>query len=754
MKPNGNSRTVAVLLALAAVLSCSKAGPGTPALKGGGEGAVTISLTQDPRTLIVGSKAGPQDDGLPSVDSFWVEIYNSAQLRLYCEKYEKAKDETIRLNAGDFRLVASYGDTLGAGFDKPYYLAEKSFTVHGFAETAGAPETVEAVAKLSNVKLAVNFGENLNKYYSDFYALVRHEDYSRKYVKFVKGETRNGYIPGGNLYLEVYAQLGGNGAQDGGVRDSLVYYRTEVKEFNPNDFVTFNVDCAEREGSLDVNILIETEVETIEETVVIPASAAPQDPPEFSFKGEKGTAFSFPFPVGTGTKVADAAVTFTSKNGIAEAWIEIGSDYLTQTVGLPERINVLEATAAQKEALNSAGITWYAESGDVMGYFNFSGTVPALSMHSDYDPSDPECAAFTLTVVDLMEKSSEAVLSMTGEPVDAKIYVEDYNIWGWKIVAARAEFAGMNNLDPAANISLQYSLDGNTWQKATKASITGKTVYFNDATPLQAGREYRLRVMANDDPDNVGTSYLFTTENPQQVGNAGFEETTQLEFETKGYTGLVTLFTVQWWQLYGSGEKWWAVNSPITLNSTATLAYQDFKTFPTVSVITDGAYSGNSVAVASIAYADAASLILSGDAHTGEIFLGLANDQNEDNWARVTDGHAFGSRPSALRFMYKLDSYKSDPFYVSVKVFSSDGTQIGEGSVSNDSASKSSWTAYTVPVNYTVTNRKAARIEMVFRSSATNSTESRRLTLKTVSGSHDIHTGNVLYLDNVELLYQ
>ena len=191
------SLTIGLLL-LACACEGVKSGPEGES----SQGTVLISLSQDERTIEITTKA---DDSLPALDDFEVEIYNSRAIRLYRKPYSAAKSEAIKLNAGDFRLVAHHGDSLGAGFGKAYYLADQQFTVHGYVENNGKPDEVSAVAKLGNVKLAVSWGENISTGYSDYYAVIRHSSYSKKSVKFVKNETRSGFIPGGDLYVEVYA---------------------------------------------------------------------------------------------------------------------------------------------------------------------------------------------------------------------------------------------------------------------------------------------------------------------------------------------------------------------------------------------------------------------------------------------------------------------------------------------------------------------------------------------------------------------
>ena len=214
-----------------------------------------------------------------------------------------------------------------------------------------------------------------------------------------------------------------------------------------------------------------------------------------------------------------------------------------------------------------------------------------------------------------------------------------------------------------------------------------------------------------------------------------------------------------WWQLYSGSDRWWAVNSPVTLrDGTVPAAYQDFKTYPTVALTTDGAYSGNSLIIATIFIDDYGSKIMAGsNSNAGEIFIGSANDLCEGNWAKTSEGHSFPSRPSALEFQYKFTRGGSTKaFIANVEILDADSVVIGSGSLQS-SDEKSSWTKGTIPVNYTVTTSKAASIRMFFRSS-TDGKESVKTvlgtTVNTLSGSHEIHCGNLLYLDNIELKYE
>ena len=283
------------VLLLGLLTGCTAERPGSDGAPT--EGAVRLFLSQE-------SPDTKSDlDDLPSLDDFEVEIYNARALRLYRDTYAQAKDATIKLNAGDFRLVAHHGDTLGAGFNKPYFLADQPFTVHGYVENGGKPDQVEAVARLANVRMKVVQGNNLRTSYKDAYVVVRHSRYAKKQVKFVRNESRYGYMPGGNLYLEVYAQL---------FTGEWKYYKSEPAEYLPNDNVTFNVDAAGRDGQLTVNITVDRSVETIEVEELIGEKAMPARAPYFVFNGDKDGTFAYSCNAGFTKAVSDAILTLSA----------------------------------------------------------------------------------------------------------------------------------------------------------------------------------------------------------------------------------------------------------------------------------------------------------------------------------------------------------------------------------------------------------------------------------------------------------
>ena len=733
------------VLLLGLLTGCTAERPGSDGAPG--EGAIRLFLSQEsPDT-----KSALEEH--PSIDDFEVEIYNAKALRLYREPYAQAKDATIKLNAGKFRLVAHHGDTLGAGFNKPYFLADQPFTVHGYVENGGEPDQVEAVARLANVRMKVVQGNNLRTSYKDAYVVVRHSRYAKKQVKFVQNESRYGYIPGGNLYLEVYAQL---------FTGEWKYYKSEPAEYLPNDNVTFNVDAAGRDGSLSVNITVDRSVETIEVEELIGEKAMPARAPYFVFNGDKDGTFAYSCNAGFTKTVNDAILTLSAGASTHIASVVLHTE--SASVTLPDA-DLVTVSGADKQSLVNAGLDWMAGSASNLGYVDFSGLVNNMIASGT-----AASATFTLTLTDGVGQQVNGTFSVDVRPFAATVNIPDGNIWAWKMTGITATVTGVDEVPANATLGLQWSTDGTTWSSEKAAvSVSGNTVQFGDISGLAANTAYRFRVVPMHQTERASvTSGTFTTEAALQVGNNGFEDYTEQTHITKvemSWFPGVNDFKVTWWQLYkNASDAWWGVNSMRTIEADEVpTGPQGCKTYPTVAMISSNIPSGKRAVMIATIYTSTAAVstpipILGAGTHYnfyGEIFLGTANNQSQDKWAKNNpEGHAFTSRPSALTFKHRFTPKDSTPFYAEVSVLDASGNVIGSGVKNDTSSDVNSWTACTVPITYTVTDKKAARLCISLRSSKDGNEGWSKTDVTTVSGTHTIFMGNALYVDDVELLYE
>lgn len=189
-----------------------------------GKGEVTLVLSAE-GDLSLTCKSAPAE--VPT-DDFQVEIFKvegQSEVRLYRDSYAAVKDTSIPLNAGDYRLLAYYGDPDAYGFDDPYYEAETSFSVR-----PQSSERISAVARLENVMVTVAFVDTLREDCEEYYAVVRSGDGAE--LEFTMDETRSGYMPAGMISVELYALTDGK----------WMYYAGPSAEYSPNDHVVFRLE--------------------------------------------------------------------------------------------------------------------------------------------------------------------------------------------------------------------------------------------------------------------------------------------------------------------------------------------------------------------------------------------------------------------------------------------------------------------------------------------------------------------------------
>lgn len=722
-------RFVLTCLAAFATVSCTEA---LEEIATGADGEITVSLTSD-GDCRPHLKSAVQEEEVPAGE-FIVEIFKTdGNVRLYRDTYANTENKAIKLNGGDYRLVASHGDPDGCGFDAPYYMGEEMFTVH-----AQTHEEVHVTAKLANVKIAVEFGENLLIEYPEHYAVVRSDkDCS---LEFSAGEERTGYMPAGNLSLELYAKIDGE----------WKYYASEPEEYSPNDFVTFHVDTKEGEGSLSLNIKVDDSVELVEKEVEIPQSMLPKEAPKMTFNGFGDT--NVIEVVEAGETPESLKIDIVADAGIGHCILHINSEYLAR-IGVPAEIDLVTVEENVAELLKDNGFDWRGVmQGQRLAYIDLTGVAEKLASEV-YDDANPFKAEISFEIEDSNGKKSAESQSVTIAALKPEFSFSAVptDAWAKSIRGMQISYA---NLNPAV-LKLQYkaAADGE-WQDAGLSSNSGSVLSFNNISGLTPETEYQLRAIYNGN-EAAAVQTSLTTEAAAQVGNSGFEEWQTSVFEfTYNFFGKHE-HNIDWYHPWSSEETdiWWAVNSRVAMPSSTSVASANWNwvRFPTVAYTADAADGGNAAVIYSVAVGDWTTNISPGTSHAGELFIGTADDSGNHS----SEGHSFGSRPDRLEFMYKYDSNGGETFFVNAELYSEDGTVIATASTDSGSAS-SSWLKFSLPFQYTDTARKAARIYVSFKS--TSASEPSVTGNKVITIADNVqYTGNfgsVLYLDDLQLIYE
>ncbi len=722
-------RFVLTCLAAFATVSCTEA---LEEIATGADGEITVSLTSD-GDCRPHLKSAVQEEEVPAGE-FIVEIFKTdGNVRLYRDTYANTENKAIKLNGGDYRLVASHGDPDGCGFDAPYYMGEEMFTVH-----AQTHEEVHVTAKLANVKVAVEFGENLLIDYPEHYAVVRSDkDCS---LEFSAEEERAGYMPAGNLSLELYAKIDGE----------WKYYASEPEEYSPNDFVTFHVDTKEGEGSLSLNIKVDDSVELVEKEVEIPQSMLPKEAPKMTFNGFGDSDVIE--VVEAGETPESLKIDIVADAGIRHCILHINSEYLDR-IGVPAEIDLVTVEENVAELLKDNGFDWRGVmQGQRLAYIDLTGVAEKLASEV-YDDANPFKAEISFEIEDSNEKKSAESQSVTIAALKPEFSFSavQTDAWARSIRGMEISYA---NLNPAV-LKLQYkaAADGE-WQDAGLSSDSGSVLSFNNISGLTPETEYQLRAIYNGN-EAAAVQTSLTTEAAAQVGNSGFEEWQTSVFEfTYNFFGKHE-HNIDWYHPWSSEETdiWWAVNSRVAMPSSTSVASANWNwvRFPTVAYTADAADGGNAAVIYSVAVGDWTTNISPGTSHAGELFIGTADDSGNHS----SEGHSFGSRPDRLEFMYKYDSNGGETFFVNAELYSEDGTVIATASTDSGSAS-SSWLKFSLPFQYTDTARKAARIYVSFKSTSASEPSVTGNKVITIADNTQ-YTGNfgsMLYLDDLQLVYE
>ena len=726
-------------------------------------GELIVTLSTDARTGDMTTKSGSEANEpetvpaefVPEVEAFKLDLYTESHVRLYHNTYENTVDKIFRLNTGNYRLVAQHGDSLGCGFNKPYFLAD-----HHIQLTPADPvQRVEATARLANVQMAVSYDETITGTYDDYYVVVRHNTHSKKSVKFLKDETRYGYIPAGDMVIEFYAYVSAT--------EGWKYSRTEVRTFLPNDFLKIRISSP-RNGEAYFNLSVDGNETIIDEAVLVPDYAAPQDAPSLTLAGfDENNKCRVIEGVDVG---AGGSVSVLARAAIANCYLTVDSDILLRN-GLPageyDLVNVDEATVAK---LHAAGIYWDENmlGSRVLSFINLAEAVSILNAETKSSTMEQTVATFSLKVVDEVGAESSIDFSVVSVPINPVLDILSYNVWATKVLAPTI------TISEGANkklFKLQMSTDNIRWTSLdNEIDGNGTTMVAEDITGLEPNRTYYFRAIYNDNPLVVSGTKSVKTEAALQIGNNDFEEFTIQEFEylsnTNGTGG--GKYYRKWYLPWKSGEtdKWWAVNSRKTMPAQTTSNYHNYKIFPTVTynqTLNNKHAQIATVYVSNLATETEDKLAVGSyfvpeikAKAVGEIFLGEAAD---DGTARSL-GHVFTSRPTSLSFDYVYTPMNNEKFYARIDLLDINGNVIAEAEINkSDAGAVDRWTTRTLKLNYMTTEVNAAKIRLSFRSTTTADADAAYasnsgVTIQIAGSSETARLGSILLIDNVILNYE
>ena len=695
-----------LLLLVFALSSCSikEETPYSP-----GTGGVRIDLTaQAPATR------AEVPEGSLDADDFKVEIINPAGVvfkrwATYAE-YKAQEESAVQMNAGGpYTLRATLGDSTASGWDAFFFMGEKEFTVI-------PQETVDvsAVCRMANVKVAVEYGDNIVGEYVSYVTTVSS---SRGSLEFdMQHKDESGYMPPAPLTVDVEL-VDKNGKP--------WYFRNGSQiQAAPGDFITIRLNT-DPVPAYEVGLTITVDRTTNDSTinVGIPSYMLPKDAP-LLVPETGGFDAEGKLSVVEGTE-PDAAVSLNAVSGIAGCTMTVNSAYLA-SLGWPATLDFLALSADEKNILERDGLVYAVEEGGTMGTIDLSAVARRFAYTEDVEDNSH---SFTIKLTDALGKTAEATFVITPSAASKSIAeISEGNVW-----AARIENVVLSTED--GNPELLYPevrAEGGQWTRpsCTSTSVSGTSNTFT-ITGLTPGTRYSVRARYNNGASE--TVREVTTEEAQQVGNAGFEDW----YDTVVEEDIPIYFPY----LQNEQDKWWDSNNRQTA-AKEYLTYNSFKCFPTVWHVS-GRGDGRAASITAVAVNGANSEIMGVGNTQGELFIGTYGGDR---------GHAFGSRPSRLKFFYTYTPEGSDTWQVLVQI--KNGESVIAEKTAASSASAGGWTEFTVELDYSDRATKATGIYIQFLQSTSSSPNTSKKSVTTPAGSFKIYGGSTLTIDDIELIYE
>lgn len=315
-------------------------------------------------------------------------------------------------------------------------------------------------------------------------------------------------------------------------------------------------------------------------------------------------------------------------------------------------------------------------------------------------------------------------------------------------------------------LKFQYKLQsGGDWIDIVNTSKDNESLYVETLKELQPNTSYLIRVWYNNKRKSQ-EEVAITTEKEIFLGKDGeFSDwySEKIYSEDSYVLGMGAGIDIyQYWPSVDKSSGIWATRNNLTNSqrSGTTCYYTSYSgTIPT-----DDGYVGKAAEISTLGwgagntYLNTMTGVVIKNKDAGMLYIG-SHSYNSGKES-FNYGYPFTARPSKMSFMYKFKSINSESFKAYIVVENRDESgnviELGRGEmVSNKDFA--SYTSASVNIQYDRTDLLATHMYIVFVSSTADSPSVDLATgsYNTLKGFSDSrYVGNVLTIDNVELIYE
>lgn len=709
-----------------------------------GEVALQLNASAGKTGIEISGASKADGNGSPlDINDFSIQILNTNQAVVKSWARYAEMPAKVKLNVGNYKLRAFYGDAAISGFDLPYFLGETPFTVVG-----QQTQQLDVTCKLANSKVAVVYGENIKRDYTDFRVEIISPANANEIVTYSKDETRAAYLPSGDLQLKIYMTDEENVTRT---------YMPPVVPAAPQDFLTLKIDSKDTQGPLSMTVTTKSETIDKEVTTDIPAWMLPKAAPSMTFDGFDATTGIYTNVEGV---IPNTQVNIRADGMISSCIVTVSPTL--QTLGWPNGFDLANLPAGTNTILKEKGLVWFeAMKGEILANINLSTVASQLPA-----TTEPVSYGFTVKVTDLLGQTAEKSVTLTiTPPVIALEAIPAGNVWASKVENISFEVTS-GNMDLTV---LQYKAGSGAWTNSvtadrtvsgTKISMTTKSLPLSEsATPVA------FRVQYNNHYSNEVSA---TLEPAVQVPNSNFS--TYCEYK---YNSGNDINQYYWYAAQDTQDKWWATRNPASA-SQLTGAKNGYTRNNGTTPVDNGSY-GKAVEMKTTAWGRGCTSFVNGggtkfNITASVLFIGSYSYTLEENTSfvgngkmtseTITQGHTFTSRPARLQFQYKYAPRSNESFQAYAVIENRDNgvVELGRATVPAATAAQAIGTMTNLSLDFVYNpdhkNLRATHISIFFASSTKmgwKEDEDRPAT--TNSGTGTLHYGSILTVDEVYLDY-
>lgn len=629
--------------------------------------------------------------------------------------------ETLELQEGTYKLIASLGNLFPAAFEQPYFAGNAEFAINDSELTPISVKT-----ELANTKITVDYSDAFFETFETFEVAMSTEYMEGDSLYFRKGETRAGYFQS----LQTGTALGICVKVKPTGKDTWLEAK-QTTTIKPKEFVRFRfkTDTEDLSGQINAEITVDSTTIDVPLELKLPGIYLPVEKPSVELMSENGQS-----AVTTIEGVSqDLVANIMAAGGLKNCLFYIN----TPIDGLNTSYDLRNLTEAEKNLLIQKGLRTENMDNPVSGVssVNLTNFIGSLTAGTE-GPADYEFAIVAYDQSPVTGVSDSILINIqVGQPT-FRMAMTEGDAWAKKATLRASTDNG--NVNKISGFKYKTATGSEQFVAAT---VSGEEAVAS-VTGLTASTAYAAYAVYGNHTSEPAT---FTTEAETPVVNGNMESWHSKAGRTNNWN-----YQYPWTENDENSYGWNTLN-PKTTSSYGKYQYNSISgTIPTTDK-NSGTYAalirtvgwGNSNTAGG-----AASICYYTD--QGYLYLGTYDESTQS----PAYGYAFASRPETLRFHYKYAPSSNDKLLAEIVVENRNGTEtveLGRGTF-YDGTAVSSYTQKEIRINYNEAylHLKATHIYIVFKSGE-NETFVEKPPFANLSTGKFV--GSQLYIDDIELIY-